>query len=459
MGVKLPLQKMSGTKQQDGQQTATARPTLLYDSKCSICSELAYKARSLSENPLEIVSLTDPEADELLSDLYSEDWEHDFYLVEGNSVRKGKRALPRLSRIVGVKKFSGLVGDYASAKLQSSSHSHDSDCEHAEGSSTLSRRRFSTAMSAVGLSALMPLQKLSDEGAELQSPPSQFTVSVARVEQTNGGYDVSVEERNDLVRDVTATQDRVSEQSDDRARPELITKDRDDLLDVEKNGVKRQVRKTVEDVEPAGVSQAYQDAIEKQDETRTYSITGDHPRYGLGLNLGYGPMVTEDGPTAGATLSGKVNHDVANSHVDFVVFEGTEDAVTHLEGYAEGIRALADYHVDAGRGKMAGLYRSVSNDMRRYAKDFDDVADAEFEVLANHVALSGVPGFTKYVQSPDQRGSDGNDVVEGYDCDCSCSCGPCCGCYCGCGCGVCGCSCDCFCCCEYGCGCGCGCCG
>jgi predicted DCC family thiol-disulfide oxidoreductase YuxK len=51
---------------------------LLYDHKCNLCQNLAYKIHINTRKKVTIQSLSDPETSEILRAFYPNGWSHDF---------------------------------------------------------------------------------------------------------------------------------------------------------------------------------------------------------------------------------------------------------------------------------------------------------------------------------------------------------------------------------------------
>jgi|GEM_PF-3927118 len=63
-----------------------------------------------------------------------------------------------------------------------------------------------------------------------------------------------------------------------------------------------------------------------------YSVTGDHERFSVGINVGHGPAETTDSATEITTMSGQVQHDIARPVVDFIAYDDAEaNVATHLD--------------------------------------------------------------------------------------------------------------------------------
>lgn len=453
--------------------TGDGAPTLLYDAQCTMCNELAYEVRERATEPLELVALSDPEADDLLVPHYGESWAEDFYVVDGETARKGVWAVPRVLQTVGVRDFVGLVGDYL--QYHETPEECDADHDHDVGKATdagLSRRRFAkTAAAALPVGA-STLSGVASAGGN--RPPKGVTARVARVTLSGaagngtvgfGQFDVTVEEREDLVRDSRFTADEEPTTQSKPAQMEGIESatphDGDGVT------VQRADLRVTPDGADDELGTAIQDATEetsKKGEMTRFGVVRDRDRYGFSLNAGQGPMTVDGESAVETTLSGKVRHDVPRRTVDFVLLE-TDDAVdfdTHLRAQVAGLSAFADHYTDNGDRKMARLYREMATDLRSDVGTVSAAVEDGLEPRTNVLGVSSVPDWTRYVDSPEPSDGTHQDVTtSGTSCGCGCCAVSCCS-DCGCGCSLClgtepGCGCGC---CIIGCGggCGCGCC-
>lgn len=443
-------------------------PVLLYDAGCTMCNELAYKVRERASGPLRLVALSDPEANELLSQHYSDSWSKDFYFVDGDTARKGKRALPSVMNTVGVKDFTTLMGDYFRHRRNQSS-----DCEHdheeASAGSSLSRRTFVGAAAAAGTALFTG----SAAGSSFHgSAPRGLDVTVARVSPDgSGSFDVALEQDNSLVRDQQweADEDAVEAATGD-AQESAVSMNTVDTQTVTDSGTLQIQREETEIV--ADDAQRFDKAFEMSGSTSSktgtmdrFGVLDDRERYGFSLNFAEGPMKRGDQQTVATTLSGRIKHDVARKTVDFIKFEsgGPETIEAHLEGYRAALRAYARHYAGRDDAKMSRLYKELAQDLSQNAGAIVESYDGEFEPVENVLSISSVPNWTEYVESPSTEDPDyyQSDDVSGAGCGCSC-CGFGCCTGCSCGCSVCigittGCGCSC---CAGSCGggCGCGCC-
>lgn len=437
-------------------------PVLLYDAGCSMCNELAYKVRERANGPLRLVALSDPEADELLSQHYSGSWSKDFYFVNGGTARKGKRALPSVMKTVGVKDFTTLVGDYLQHVRNESG-----SCDHEEASagSRLSRRSFVGTAAAAGTALFAG----TAAGRTFQSrPPRGLDISVARVSPDGaGGFDVSIEQDNSLIRTKQwEPDDDVETQGESPVSMDTV--DTQTITDSGTLQIQRQETEITVTDDSKRLDEAFKKSGSSSSDTgkmTRFGVVDDRERYGFSLNFAEAPLKRGDSEIVGTTTSGQISHDIARKTVDFVKFEsdGPENMKSHLRGYAAALRAYAGHYQSRGDVKMSRLYQEMAGNMEENVQAIAESYDGELEPVQNVLAISSVPNWTDYVESPSTDDSERHqsDNVVGADCGCSCCVGCCTGC--DCGCSVCigtpkpGCGCAC---CIGGCGsgCGCGCC-
>jgi hypothetical protein len=462
----------SSTRQQSIASTIDRpTPTLLYDAKCEICNRLAFQLREAADD-LSLVALSDPEAERLLGQFY-DDPDHDFYLIEGDTVRKGARALPKLRKLVGTRTLAGLVREYAEYKTQQGDCGGDHDHDHDGG--LLSRRTFSSGMSATALSVASPLLDLTSppekKGKQIKPrPPKGLTARVARITPDgDGGFTASVTEDASLVRDRTFTKDKDPMVQSRKKQPAKM--EPADSGKIETTGA-HEINRATLDVQPEHPNGALRQAIETSGDSATttgrmdrYGLIDDRDRFGLSLNFGRGPMVIDGESAVEETLSGKIHHDVPAKTVDFLQLETDYEAdlAEHVDAYVVGLRAFSDHYAASNETKLAELYGSLADRLAAVGPEFTAAVDGETTPVTNTLGISSVPHWTRYVESPSATAETSTQSVttEGVNCECGC-CGLSCCSDCGCGCSIClgseiGCSCGC---CIIGCGggCGCGCC-
>lgn len=451
----------------NSQDVETEPPALVYDAGCSICHELAYKIRIASGASIDLVALSDPEAERLLAEHYPDGWTEDFYLIETNRVRKGINALTRIVRHVGLRSFASLVGDYTTHKLQTRNCDHnDHDhavLEEAVDGPTTTRRALVSAISIGAVPLLYPTSKLSKLDSPLSgAPPEKIAVNVAEVSPDgDGGFMVEISQHPDAVRS-----SHPNPSGSPRVDMHAVNEEELDSEDLG-NGADMRIRradKRAEVIRPDKASNEIKEAITESNEVTIYTGQLDHNRFGVGVNMGHGPVVTNAGSSVATTLSTRINHDVADPVVDFIMYqdEATTAIGPHVDAYAVAIDALADFHDERRGSGLASVYRTIADNMGEFGDRLQASIDGELRPVANQVAISGIPDFTQYVEVPTviktPRGDQGTVIVKGTSCGCGCCCNCCCSCGCGCGCGLCGCTCGCGCCCGCGCSCSCGCC-
>lgn len=463
---------------------------LLYDAKCGICRDLALKVRANAKEPIEIMALSDPEAVSMLEGFYPDGWKHDFYLMRNGTCRRGVLALPRLWRMLGLRNLGALVGEYASFKSEQARCSrarNGDEAAHAAGSNGMSPSRRQVVTMAAAAPFLASVSKLSALGGQLETPLRQDdagiqmnlavvwrdAAGVFHTDVKNGARAVrrtgEFKKKDAEVR-ITDRSHAVLEKSahvgDAREAPQMSLSgekaDRDGLeFLLQRNSLKG------EKLRNGAAENRFVDS---------YSLGVDHARYNISLNVGRGTLDGHNGTVVATTLSGMIGHDLALPLIDYVVFAGSDgdDAATHYAGYVEGVKALRRFHEQAGRARVAKLYREIETGLAQAVEIYDRNVSESLVPVKSKLVLTSMPELLQFVDYHEELArmperlplSEGaknflvmqQEEINGGGCDCNCSCGCCCGCGCGCGCGLCGCSCDCFCCCECGCGCGCNCC-
>lgn len=447
-------------------------PVLLYDAKCDLCKNLALEVRSFARKPIRLVALSDPEASRMLSEFYPNGWSHDFYLITDGTCRKGARALPKLMGMVGAKRFASLVGDYAAYKRHSEecgsehdhTHDHQADQEDRGNATGVSRRAFTGMVGAAAMPLATRLSNLTPEEKRPFSnkPPEDLRVHVVTVRPDGqGSFETSIERDQGLIRKKSwqAKGKNKDKQSVDMETVTDAAVRNTDILEL---------NRTVNSIIPQNVSNAEQQAIQASSADTdgtgravAYGLISDRSRYGLSLNLGRGPMVTPDGPTVATTMSGRIDHDVAQSVIDFVKFESTEgkDLATHLNGYVAGFQALQTFYAERDNTKMAGVYKRITGGLLEIKPEIVDAIDEQVEPMTNIIGVSSIPYWVRYVEQPAYSSNTfQTEDITGYGCNCSCCVGCCVGCGCGCTLGFCFPPYICFCnCCAGGCGAGCTC--
>lgn len=411
-----------GTPSTVGEQT---EPILLYDANCDLCKGLALQIRSFAKKPIRLVALSDPEATQILSEFYSTGWTHDFYLVNDGACRKGIRAFPQLARLVGIKQFASLVGDYARYKRHSANCGQDSadtpERENPEPNADVSRRSFTSMMGAGAFSLAVPLSRLTsnDEGLFTNQPPKDLSVHVAKVTpQQRGGFDVSIQRRPDLILSDNPTE-QVTEGDRKSANTSIQGQDISTLtqgsLD---SGASYEVRKAINDVtfkNPNADARAMmrsQNGSNSSVELTMYDVTSDSQRFTTSIHAGRGPVRSNDGDiTEMTTMSGTIAHDLPQSIVDFVWIDADDLSLSaHLDAYALGVKELCQFYGDRQNTDLATLYKGVVADLLELRKNIDSKFDEKQPVpVSNQLAISGLSSFQQFTKPPE----DAQPVVQG----------------------------------------------
>lgn len=406
---------------------------LLYDGKCTVCRNLAQKIHFMSEREVEIRALSTPEAQQVLDDHYPDGWEHDFYVVDDGTARRGARALTRLTGALGVKNMTSVLAEFGYMKLAPKAQASCSGVERSK-------------RNALKVAALSPLllgfSKLRTDGPFTGDDGVGFSVNVAEVDKLGyGEFRARAYNCPECVGQPKAMQglsqgaeahmieDRMLS---DRPFPALAARGDTPTLKVK--------RVKFEKTTPQNGSLV-------RSVRSGYTSLFDHPRYGMALNFGRRDDVT--------SLAGMVHHDLPYTEVDWVVFKtDIDDAASHFRAYAEGLRSLAGLHRRKGQTDMAALYRQMAEALGTLAEPFTDIVGEPLLTNTNELLVTSMPEALRFVSLP--AGLKADAAVAAAGCDCSCSCNVCCAC--GCGIGICITNIPCFCDCCISCGCGCGCC-
>lgn len=449
----------------------TEGPILLFDGHCGTCKQLAHRTRNEADE-LEIHALTTPTAQSLLAEFYPNGWEHDFYLITDGKCKKGMRAVPSIARLTGIRSFGGLVKQFMSLESADEGCGCDDDHEHsADADSGFSRRKFVGAASAAAASVPFTGVGAAQAGANLQDPPEDLEVHVARISRDGtGGYEVDIQTRPDLARSEHGLKendigrerllggDKPKEPEPDVNVKEIVSSDSQELsarsLGTATASVGRMDKEIAVDNPDRDMRHVLDVRSGATAQTTQYYGTVDHERFGMQLNIAKGPAKRGDTTDVFSTMSGSVEHDVSQPLVDFMVADFDGQASETIQSYGTAATALADFYAERGNTDMAGVYREVATNADALYAEFDGNIDESLELESNIVPVSGLPGYEGFAEPPEYSDVDSAEVT-GQGCSFSCSCpgGTCCGC--GLGCGVCApspCS---FCyCCYVGCGCG-----
>lgn len=393
---------------------------LLYDAKCGLCKSLALEVRSYARKPIELVALSDPEASRILSEFYPDGWSHDFYVVEDGTCRKGARALPKLARIVGARRFASLVGDYATYKRhseecgQGADHEPNVDHGNHENPTGVSRRSFTSMMGAGAFSLAAPLSRLTsnDERPFGNNPPKDLSVHVAEVTPDgNGGFGVSLQRRPDLVLSEKPTTDVSAEDRKDNNRT-VHAREKSTLAEGALNsGASFQIRKVVNEVEFENPDPKSQTAMRAQGgddhsaQLTTYGVASDHQRFTASIHAGRGPVISAAGePTEMTTMTGTIEHDIAQPVIDFVWVDAEDLTLSaHVDAYAIGVGALRQFYSDHRNADLTSLYDDIEGRLQELQENIDASIDEQQLVPAsNQIAISGLPGFQQFAKPPEE---------------------------------------------------------
>ncbi|UJW31940.1 hypothetical protein L3Q67_43450 [Saccharothrix sp. AJ9571] len=419
----------------------SGKTTLIYDAKCPLCSDLARKIHHHARIPVEILALSDPAAIELLRSRYPHGWEHDFYLFENGTCRKGVRSLGRLRSHLGTRQLTALIAEYSHAKVTSKRLAVPH--EHVDGEVVGTGRRNVLKGAALGAIAV-PLAGMPRLASAFEQPSPSYVVNFAEG-QANGSGAASVRAwANTGALRKTAHFTRKAE----HAQGKLDRLDERNLLDaaLPQLGTAR--------IDSAKLVKERQ--VDGKTEHRsmvTFSASLDAPRYQIGLFAGYGDLDSPDGVIQGATTAVGIRHDLAAPVADVATMAdgASQPLAGHFDVYRASIGEFRGLHAKDGREEFVHLYGELEQGFTRLADEFLKVIPETYRPVKNRMVISATPEILKFVEYPAAFSS-----VVPMGCDCSCSCGACCAV--GCGLGLCippkpcgpGCC--------ISCGCGCGCC-
>jgi hypothetical protein len=416
---------------------------LIYDAKCKFCRSLATKIQFSAGRAVEILALSDPAAIRLLDGFYPKGWEHDFYVVDGDRVARGGRALPRLAGALGPRRTVAMLGEYATYRTAKKSchagtakaHDHAAHDHAGHDHAGTSRRQLLKYGAMTPLVAgLGKLPKLDQPN--VTSVPG-LVVNIAEVTKVAGAFVVTAYASPESV-----LQEAEWGPSTDTAGKSVTTLEENVLFDA--GAVRIRHSKTL--TERPAVPPAEMDV---------YNGFLDASRYSITANTGFGPVRTLTGREDKATMSGMVLHDQAVPVVDYVLYRPDQpDTVdNHFAAYAAALTDLAVLHAAAGRPAFSELYAEIASGLVSMGGLYA-VHTPVYRPSRNKLTITSRKDLLKFTKLPAVLSS----TDEG-GCDCKCDCDCCCGCGCGCHCSFCdGCFCDCECCCGCGCDCGCGCC-
>lgn len=163
---------------------------LIYDHKCSICRKLAYNIYINSNKAINIQALSNPDTADILGRFYPDGWPHDFYIVDGDTCRRGVRGLIKLYKSVGPKQTLGILSEYASFKLRP---------KYAQVPQA-SRRNMLRSMALAPLAAGFSKFALAEPATS--TPDGAFRINIARTQPGGGsnGWSASASKCDECIR-------------------------------------------------------------------------------------------------------------------------------------------------------------------------------------------------------------------------------------------------------------------
>ncbi len=414
---------------------------LVYDHKCPLCRNLAYKIHFNAGGKIDIKALSDPDVVPILQKFYPNGWTHDFYVVHDGVCRKGLRGLPKLLRSLGLKNSAALLSEYSRYKL----------ARAASAGNGFQQSRRNVLKFTAASPLLFGFSKFSLPDP-FQSPPQNgFSVHVAQVQQREeyGGWTTTAWRCDECVlssprfgQGGTGTTTLANE----------VT-----LLDTTLSGgdenhnqsTLRVLRRTLE-------SSAVRDGVSVPGVVEVYTSLLNHPRYNITLNISRGGLTGKPLETA---ITGMIGHDVPLPNVDYVVFENSYKlyATDYLPAFDQGLQNLKKLHFQEGSHALGQVYEEIGNGLRILKVKLEQIVPETLVPQHDKLVITSLPELMKFAELPPTV-KVGELFALGCGCSCSCCCGAggCCGC--GCSLGVCIPSPICGCCCGFGVGCGCGCC-
>lgn len=418
---------------------------LLYDHKCNLCRNLAYKIHISTNKKVEIKSLSDPEAVEILTRFYPSGWSHDFYVIEGNACRKGIRALVKLLKPLGPKGMAALLSEYSAFKLARAANTPTANQHQPTRRSMLKYAALAPVVTGLSKFSLADPFKSADD---------DFRVHIARVTagETQNGWVTDAWRCVDCIQ--PTPQFKQGSMDIQQSVQQTVLQDMNAALPLD-GGVKSNLR-VVKTVLSADI---VKDGAPIHQVMDIYAAILDHPRFKVTFNVGNGPVTTTSGflPQA-TTISVMINHDLPTANVDLIAFESSYELnyEHYPEAYAAGIRSLGKLHRQNGDKALTQLYEGIAQSMTLLKTELGKVVPDSFVPIHSKGIVTSLPELMRFV-APPSTVKFGSAITGGCDAGCSCSCSACCGCSCSVGIGACIPPlppCGCGCCASCGCGCG-----
>jgi hypothetical protein len=421
---------------------------LVYDHKCNICRNLAYKIHIATKKQVEIKALSDPETAEVLKKFYPDGWSHDFYIVDNGACRKGMRGLTRLMKSLGVKGMAELLSEYSAFKIAKSAHAATTNGHQP------SRR---TMMKYAALAPVMAGLSKFSLADPFKSSAGDFSVHIAQV--TEGSSDdewVSNAWRCDQCLGTTPKFGQGNMDTKQSSVDTILADTRTPLLfDGHASANLKVIKKVL-------TTETVKDGVPLHRVMDIYSVLLDHPRFNITFNVGNGPVTSPTrGAEVGTTIAVMINHDLPIPNIDFIAIENNDyvyNTAKYPYAYRSGIQALADIHGKGSGNALARVYKGIADSMDIMKAELEKAVPDTLMPIHSKVVITSLPELMKFTTIPSTVNF--GATVGGCDCTltCCCGCGTCLGC--GCSIGLCFPPVPCFCNACVGCGCGCGaCCG
>jgi hypothetical protein len=421
---------------------------LVYDHKCNLCRNLAYKVHITTKKQVEIKALSDPEAMEVLRKFYPDGWSHDFYVIENGACRKGMRGLTKLMKSLGVKGMAGLLSEYSAFKIAKSAHAATTN-----GHQPTRRTMMKYAALAPVVTGLSKLS-LADP---FKSSAGDFSVHIAQATEGDGedGWIANAWRCDQCV----GTTPKFGRGSMDTKLSSVDTILTDTSVPFHFDGHNSANIKVIKKVL---TTDTIKDGVPLHRVMDIYSILLDHPRFNIAFNVGNGPVTSPTrGAEIGTTIAVMINHDLPIPNIDFIAIENNDyvyNSAQYPYAYRSGIQALADLHRNGAFKALSRVYKGIADSMELMEAEVEKAVPETLLPIHSKVVITSLPELMKFTNIPSTVNF--GAAVVGCDCTltCCCGCGTCLGC--GCTLGLCFPPAPCFCNACLGCGCGCGaCCG
>lgn len=433
--------------------------TLVYDGKCSLCRNLAYKIQVAARGPVQIRALTDPEATQLLARAFPDGWSHDFYLFYNGRCKKGVSALRGLRSVLGSKQLALLLAEYTRIRLsQELGRTDDRSQAGSSAGSSIARRNV---LKAAAITPVMyPISKLPRMADPFEERPNGILVNVSEVTRRGSRYSATARRCEECIREPlpvrgvteSAKPPRVLENEHVRKGSVVLQEPGEGQGQAAESG-SLEIERTRIELQGGGENSDGQHTM------TVYHALLDARRYNIGFGVAQEGQTGVSGDSGPVSLAGMVGHDQPMPVVDLISYDGAgTDVGSHLDAYRSGVRELAKLHKAEGRVALTRLYEQIDAGFLALARSFEGAVSEALMPASNSFAVTSMPELFRFVDIP-VGGSEVGTASHLCNCSlgCCCGCGTCIGCGftvgfcssplcgactgCGCGCGYCcGCS-------------------